>query len=141
MNAPRMLLLAAALLSLPRLAASAEDAIIYMWVNEDGVTTFSQTRPPEKGAIEIEKPMAPEPATAPPPPEARAAIANERFNENTRERNCDIGHRTMAALSAHKNIYLIGDDGLYHKISDARLAEEKAKAQAIIDDNCVSAIR
>lgn len=134
-----LLLIVLACASLP--AHAVEDDVIYMWTDENGVVNFSQTEPPRHSVVEIEKPMATRPATKSPPAAAREVIRNDEFNEETRQRNCRIGHRTRNALEAHKNIYLIHPDGLYHKITDERRTEEFAKAQAIIDQYCDESAR
>lgn len=132
----------------------------YTWVDENGVTNYSERNPQGYSAEYITKesrfgyqfqprdssaPAAPnqdvEEEASPEDQEIDAQIAEERARVNqdiaaAKSSNCQIGKRNLAQLEAYSRIKVKGDDGKERVLTDSEKAERIAKAKKTIRDNC-----
>jgi len=139
-------------------SVTAVGAEYYTWVDENGVTNYSQTKPPGYDARHVARKQGfGEQIIDDPPDESPAETNTSRApsdataadNANTRERqaliakiadtkrsNCEIGRRNLIKLEAFRRIRVSDDQGENRVISDAEKAAKIARAQQIIRENC-----
>lgn len=151
-----------ALAVFPVLQSVAAEAAYYMYRNDDGVLTFSQTAPRGVDYEAVTKPerpfgfprppraaAVPEPSesTGPQPlPESRepsearsgeiTAADIERDNDATVRRNCLKARQTLAQLLEYKQIIVQSDDGVWREISDDQREQELDEIRADITEWC-----
>lgn len=126
----------------------------YRWVDENGVTVYSQSPPPEGEATVIKPP--PPPATT--PDEAwkelnqkrlkledaredrqleRESTQQEAEKDEIRRKNCETARETLARLEGHPPRLVRTTSGEYKPINDeerqAMLEDARAKVQKYCD--------
>ena len=132
----------------------------YTWVDEDGVTNFSQRIPrgvdadfvSESRAFGIKKPMSQEddqPGSATDSETDQASGDDVEMDEERqavkdeivriRASNCDIGKRNLAKLQAYARIRVRSDDGGERVLADEEKQRRIRTAQKTIKDNCGAA--
>ncbi|HEB95109.1 MAG TPA: DUF4124 domain-containing protein [Sedimenticola thiotaurini] len=126
----------------------------YRWVDDNGVTHYSQTPPPDRPVTRI---------AAPPPPPARqvqkerdrldlqlqdAEIRKEKKQEQEQEqqkaadveaartRNCEAARRNLEILEGSPRRMIRMPSGEYRRLTAEEREEETLKAQARIDEFC-----
>lgn len=125
----------------------------YRWVDENGVTVYSQKPPPSGQATEIKPP--PPPATS--PEEAQSKLDEQRQKlEDLREdrelkkkesgekkaeakrkkSNCEAAQRNLAGLISRPHARQKGPDGEYHHIDEEARQEKITEAKKDIQENC-----
>lgn len=146
-------LLFAGLLSL---SATAQAAEYYTWIDENGVTNFSQRGPQSGDASVISKGSRPgqqtpadnarpkpipEPEPANPEVDPDTVIAEQRAAvaakiAEQKAANCEIGKRNLTSLEMYERIRVMGEDGKERLLSDAEKAERMATARQTIREYC-----
>lgn len=133
------------------LPAAAE---LYKWVDEKGVTHYSETPPPDANAKRIELPPA-APATKPESPERwkerelelrkrrlekeRAEEDEKAGSERSAERRREIclrARRALDVLEPGRPVYRVNERGERVYIDDAQRAAETDKWRKEADSNC-----
>ncbi len=135
------------------LACAPVAAKTYRWVDENGVTVYSQSPPPSGTATEIEPP--PPPAVSPEEAwrrlnvqrqmledlredrELEKRLAKEKKAEEERlKRNCEAARRNLAGYIARPHARQKGADGEYRYITEEERQERMRKAREQIKENC-----
>lgn len=132
---------------------SSATARTYRWVDEDGNTVYSQSRPPSGKATIIKPP--PPPAT--PPEETmkklqaqREAISGSGEKKNTsktkaeeeakkaeiKKKNCQISRKNLADIELHPRVRMKMPDGSYKQLSDEERQEHIDKIKKNIKTYC-----
>jgi hypothetical protein len=155
-----LVLIPTLLLMISSRAGQAWSEPYYTWVDEDGVTNFSQRIPrgvdadfvSESRAFGIKKPVSqqddpPGSATDSEAGQApgddvdmdkeRQAVKDEMAR--VRASNCDIGKRNLAKLQAYARIRVRGGDGGERVLTDEEKQRRIRSAQKTIKENCGSA--
>jgi hypothetical protein len=135
------------------LTAATTHAGMYRWVDEFGVTHYSQTPPPDQDADKI----APPPPPAVDPEEARrrldkqlqavddrredrelAAEEKRRQKEALQidQQNCANARANMEKLERSSNRLVKSPDGTYTRFSEEQRQQHIEKARTIIDKHC-----
>lgn len=138
------------LILLPLIGSSVASATMYRWVNEEGVTVYSQTPPPaEIETQEIAPP--PPPPTAPEPadagsepatfepataPAGTAAEQRKEAEERTR-RNCENSKKNLAILQSRDTRTVTLPDGTSQTLNADAREEMIRKAEAQVQEFCV----
>jgi hypothetical protein len=124
----------------------------YRWVDENGVTIYSQTPPPTGDATIIKPP----PPPASPPDEAmnnlkrrQAAIDTakkkkqggdkesvEAENAEIKKKNCEVSRKNLAEITRHPRVRMKMDDGSYKQLSDEERQAEIDKYNKDIEKFC-----
>jgi len=140
----------------------AMDEPYYTWVDEDGVTNFSQRNPRNVDADFISKSQvfgakqaparrgsrpgqipAVEPVAAPTPQKEEAvsqeAQAVKEEIARIRASNCSIGRKNLAKLEAYSRIRVSDDKGGERVLTDEEKQQRISAAQKTIKDNCGAA--
>ncbi len=125
----------------------------YRWVDDNGVTIYSQTPPPTGNATIIKPP--PSPAT--PPDEImqnlkrrQAAIDESKKRKNEtgekgsaearnveiKQQNCDTSRKNLAEITRHPRVRMKMDDGGYKQLSDQERQAEIDKYNQDIEKFC-----
>lgn len=143
---------AAALLA-AALVLPAAQATMYRWVDENGITVYSQT-PPEGDSVRIEKQAGPSAAeqeaartrledqikASSEAAEAAQTTAREEAakaeQEKRRGTNCEIARRNLQTLQDLGPRMLRTPEGEYIRPSEQDVAERTAKANAQIEEFC-----
>jgi len=125
----------------------------YRWVDENGVTHYTQTPPPDKSATRI---------PPPPPPSSDGQKAwdqlDRRWQENeirndarqkqeqkaaeeadvqaAREKNCQAARNNLEILQSTPRKLIRTPDGEYHRIDPAVRQEQIEKAEKMVQENC-----
>ncbi len=143
-------------------AGQTKDEPYYTWVDEDGVTNFSQRNPRHIDASYISKPQSfgvrktpSQRGTGPGQTsgsESDAERATERDEEMEREEqavreeiarvrasNCSIGKRNLARLQAYSRIRIRDSDGDERLLTDEEKQQRIENAQKTIKENCGAA--
>lgn len=125
----------------------------YRWVDENGVTIYSQT-PPPSGKITIIKP--PLPPAAPPEEimkdlkRRQAALdeakkkkeesgekeADEAKNAEIKKQNCKISRKNLADIERYPRVRMKMDDGSYKQLTDEERQAEIDKYTKDIEEYC-----
>ena len=128
----------------------------YTWVDDDGVTNYSQRDPEGYQAKYItesqrfgrEQFVPPPPAAASTPAatstgnvNADAAVADEKAViaqelAKVKQDNCRIGTQNLARLESYSRIKVREDNGEERFLNDEEKAERTDEARALIRDNC-----
>jgi len=143
-----LILMVAASLACASLAAKT-----YRWVDENGVTVYSQSPPPSGAATEIKPP--PPPAISPEEAwrklnaqkqrledlredrELKRQAVNEKKAEDDRlKRNCEAAKRNLAGYIARPHARQKGADGVYRYITEEARQERMKEAKEQIKENC-----
>ncbi|MFA7096117.1 MAG: DUF4124 domain-containing protein [Gammaproteobacteria bacterium] len=150
----KKILLAIALASIPLITPLRSAAAgLYKWVDEQGITHYSQ-EPPATGKVQKIKPP-------PPPPEnagkaierleaqrqelderraARLEAARERQeeakSEEIREAACRQARENLARLEAHNRIALRSPDGNYTYLDEEQRQQRIAEARDLVSNYC-----
>jgi len=129
-------------------------AEMYRWVDEDGVTVYSQRPPPDAPATTIAPP--------PKPSEAETMRAFERLKDQfvrdfdakeeekkqaedqakqakdqaMRDLNCTAARKNLETLQNLGARRLLTPDGEYRRLSDEERAKGIAEMRKAIEDNC-----
>ena len=125
----------------------------YRWVDENGVTIYSQSPPPSGDATVIKPP--PPPAT--PPEEAmkklkeqQAAIDKSRSKKNEadkkdgkeaknaeiKKQTCEASKKNLEQLELHPRVRMKMDDGSYKQLTDEERTAEIQEAKKGIEKYC-----
>jgi Domain of unknown function (DUF4124) len=125
----------------------------YRWVDENGTTIYSQSRPPSGKASIIKPP--PPPAT--PPEETikrlkkqREAIAESRKKKDAaskkdgdeakkaeiKKKNCEASKKNLADIELHPRVRMKLKDGSYKQLTDEERTEQIDKAKKGIETYC-----
>ncbi len=135
------------------LACSSVAAKTYRWVDENGVTVYSQSPPPSGAATEIKPP--PPPAISPEEAwrkldaqkqkledlredrELEKKAASEKKAEADRlKNNCEAAKRNLAGYIARPHARQKGADGEYRYITEEARQERMKQAKEQIKENC-----
>ena len=131
----------------------------YIWVDEDGVTNYSQRIPKgydseyvtESSKFGYNRPATQGPdtkgqdsddSTEGSTPEA-TDMSSERESvqheiARVKSSNCQVGKANLARLEAYARIRIRDDDGQEHVMTDDEKQERIRQAQATIRENCVN---
>ena len=128
---------------------------MYRWVDENGVTVYSQTPPPEKPSVRIAPP--------PPPPAQPAGAADsegleqkmQKFQDRQdlkkenaerqaeteriaqrREQECQAARNNLGILEGHPRKLIGTPDGQYHRLTDEERQAQIDKAKGLIEEYC-----
>jgi len=124
----------------------------YRWVDDNGVTVYSQTPPPTGNATIIKPP----PSPAAPPDEImknlkqrQAAIdATKKKNETgtketaearnaeIKQQNCATSRKNLAEITRHPRVRMKMDDGSYKQLNDQERQAEIDKYNKDIEKFC-----
>lgn len=117
-------------------------AQIHKWVDEDGVTHFSE-RPPKNTPTTVIKPKTghSEPVVygnvAPQPDDAEAAIPEGMVSETEyHKERCDVARQNLEALKRSGRIQVRGDDGKPHFLNEEEQRQRVLSNQQIADESC-----
>ena len=139
-------------------SVTAVSADYYTWVDENGVTNYAESKPPDYDARHVTRrqkfgeQIVDDPPDASPTQTSRsgepsdAAIADEANAKArraliakiaaTKRSNCEIGRRNLIQLEAYRRIRVSDDQGENRIISDDEKAAKIEQAREIIRDNC-----
>jgi len=124
----------------------------YRWVDENGVTTYSQTLPPSGNATIIKPP--PKPAAAPDEimknlKRRQTALDNARKKSETdnkeavdtknaerKKQNCEISRKNLAEITRRPRVRMKMDDGSYKQLSEEERQAEIDKYTKDIEKFC-----
>jgi hypothetical protein len=127
------------------LAPSAEATRFYKWVDEDGVTHYSDS-PPDHDRYERIDVREPRSQTLPDPAaegEAGATIAPDApplSEAEARALNCENARETLAALLAAEVVQMdLNDDGRLEILSEAQRQLQIRRFRAEVAEHCVDA--
>lgn len=143
-----------ALLGLALLAAPTAQAEMYRWVDQDGVTVYSEHPPPDAEATRIRKDSAPSSVDT-----NRALDRINRFNtqdfdrreeakkqaeeaaaaaEETagRKHNCEMARRNLETIQTLGARRLRMPNGEYRVVSDDDRARLESESRKLIQENC-----
>lgn len=151
-------------LSVFMIAASASASEYYTWVDENGVTNYSEKNPQGYDAQHVtpqsrfgyryqSRTLAPESDAGPAEEEAPTdpaemtdeqidqQIASERARidqeiARAKASNCKIGQRNLAQLEAYARVRVRDDDGQARVLTDSEKADRIAQARNTIRENC-----
>jgi len=142
------MLVVVALLVCPPLAAKT-----YRWVDENGVTVYSQKPPPAGPVTEIKPP--PPPAISPEEAQRRLDAQKQRIEDYREDqalekkaaskkkaeserlkRNCEAAKRNLAGLIARPHARRRGADGEYRYITEEARQKKMQEEKEHIQENC-----
>jgi Domain of unknown function (DUF4124) len=150
------------MLLLAGLALAALASGIYKWVDEKGVTHYSDAPPPTQKAQELPMPSAPPrvPLAAQPAgknwPEQELGFrkrhaerteaaqreeqqqAAARFDAALRKERCLLARQNLQVLQVQRAVYFINEKGEREFLDDERRAAEIERVKAQIATDCVS---
>jgi hypothetical protein len=146
-DAPRLALLIATCLLAP--AAPAE---VYKWIDDQGVTQYSQTPPPDNQYDAIN----PDPAPTPDPAdaerlraqrealEARGAERAKQHKESSksaeesakRKVECDVLRERLATLENNPRINTYGEGGQVERLTEDKRQADITQLRALIGKDC-----
>ena len=130
---------------------SAQAQPLYKWVDEKGVTQYSQSPPPEgtKGAAKMELRVSPQPSGAADDWKAKEMLSKQKkakdevVGERTRQQEAsmrrDRCHSAADRLGLYRSqvpVYRFNDKGERVYIEDAERPAEMARAQAEVEKYC-----
>ena len=126
----------------------------YRWVDENGQTVYSQSRPPS-GEVTIIKPPPPAPDSEPNETmnklkarldasdkakkkknDAKEKGDKEARNAEIRKKNCENAKSNLTSLEQHARVRMKMDDGNYKHLTDEERAAEVEKAKKAIEKYC-----
>ncbi len=127
----------------------------YRWVDENGVTIYSQSRPPSGTDATVIKTPPPAPASEPNETMKKLktrlnAIEESKKKENEtkekedkaaknaeiRKQNCEAAKKNLEALEQHARVRMKMDDGEYKQLTDEERTAQIEKAKEAIKKNC-----
>lgn len=147
-NALQNVLAAAVVLGLISAAAQAAERV-YKWVDENGVTHFSSTPPPEGAErVKINRAPRPSPSTA----EAAAAAAappgdlyadavqpdNSAIEAENARRQCEKGRNMIAQIEPRPRVFRVDADGTRTYLLDEERMELLDEARSLVAEYCDS---
>ncbi len=148
----RALAPAAALLALALGAGAAAGERVYKWVDEQGVTHYSQTPPAGVEATPLDVATgAPAGGAAgetleryrkvlAPPKPAQEKEAGRKVDPakeaEARARNCKVARERLAILTARSRILVLKPDGSSERLTEEQRQAEIKRMKAIIAANC-----
>jgi len=142
---------ASALLALALGAGAAAAERVYKWVDEQGVTHYSQTPPAgvratpldvatgapgggEEGGDPLERYRR---VLSPPKKPEKAADGIDPAKEaEARARNCKVARERLAVLTARSRILVLKPDGTSERLTEEQRQAEIKRMKAIIAANC-----
>ena len=157
LNGTRIAFIAIALLFSP---ASVHSAEYYTWVDENGVTNYSQRKPPDLETTHVTPTYTfgtsrarpePEPEVTTPDssaitsggeeidPDALVAEEREKYEAELAEErkvNCDLGKQNLARLQTYARIRVRGDDGSMRYLTDSEMQQKKKESREAIKIHC-----
>lgn len=126
----------------------------YRWVDENGQTVYSQSRPPS-GEVTIIKPPPPAPASEPnetmnklkarldasDKTKKKENDAKEKGdkvarNAEIKKKNCEKAKSNLTGLEQNARVRMKMDDGNYKHLTDEERAAEIEKAKKAIEQYC-----
>jgi hypothetical protein len=126
----------------------------YTWIDENGVTNYSQRNPQGYQAQRVSKthkfgervfleqrPPTSTQATAPAEVDPDALVADQVAAEarriaSTKRSNCEIGKKNLTNLQAFSRIRVTEDDGSVRILTPAEKAAKTETARQVIRENC-----
>lgn len=134
----------------------------YTWVDEDGVTNYSQRNPrnvdaafvsqsqpfgvkkgpPRRGSRPGQNPAGEDSANSAPEPDEEMDREERAIREEIariRASNCSIGKRTLAKLQAYSRIRVRDSDGGERILTEEEKQQRKESAERTIQENCGAA--
>jgi hypothetical protein len=136
-------------------ASGIAQAKVYKWVDENGVTQYTQYPPPEGSSSVVNVPTAPAPATAPAEQlrdlQDRLEALNKRQEEEARAQqeteeqhadreklaaDCQRVREELALVSNNPRLMEQGADGSRVRMTEERRQERIAHAQQQLQDHC-----
>lgn len=143
------------------LASPATDAQVYRWTDENGVTHFSQTPPPEGQEAEVRDVLEsdPEPGSGNAPAgidfdggadgggqELSAADLRRQELAQAREEKraqraelralCETSRSRLAQIEPSRRVFYINEEGQTVRMDDEERVSEVEELREFIDDNC-----
>ena len=116
--------------------AMAEERPYYMWVDDEGVPNFSQTRPRDRSSEEIAEPSLRFRERRPEEEKSVYVSPETKFQQDTRRINCDSGQKSLERLQRYKTIFFLGEDGFFTQLSEEEKQAKISEAEKDISDNC-----
>lgn len=142
----------AAIVLAPQNLSSAQDH--YTWIDEKGVTNYSQRNPQGYQAQRVSKthkfgeqvfleqrPTPPTQVAAPTEIDPDALVADQVAAEarriaRTKQSNCEIGKKNLTNLQAFSRIRVTEDDGTVRILTPAEKAAKTETARQVVRENC-----
>lgn len=135
-------LLAIALLTTGLTLPLMGSAQIYKWVDEDGITHFSE-RPPKNTPAALIKPKtghsepvfyggASSPAREPEPEIPEGMVTEAEYHQE----RCEVARQNLQALKNFGRVKVRRDDGEIHYLSEQEQQERVATNQQMADESC-----
>jgi hypothetical protein len=132
--------------------SAASQGEVYRWVNEEGVTVYSQL-PPPGGTTDVVKPPPPAPAgakTLPPVYEQLKALEDRKSERQAREKrqaelqqwhakrraNCETARRNLEILQGPTRRLISTQGTDYQRLSEERRQEMITEAKDQIEEFC-----
>lgn len=129
-------------------AFAVDERPYFMWADENGVLTFSQTMPRDRDVTQMTEPRelgrpGQQIATLEamiPLPDSREYQSTQidLLNGSARELNCLIGRRSLAQLNAFRNIFAQGPDGFWREVTPEQREQKVERSRQLIAENCDS---
>ena len=111
----------------------------YKWVDDKGVTHFSEKpvlgSDAKKMGTASKTAETPEPET-PAPTEGAAPPAQAAANQTGNDENCKIAQDRLKALQSGQRIRLVGPDGKFAYLDQNQIKEEVQKTQEVLNSSC-----
>lgn len=127
-------------------------AAMYKWVDDNGVTQYSQFPPPGRQAENLSPQRAPRPTgqnapaaeqpaqdaapQAPPGQQAAPDPAKAKAEAERRTKNCGIARANLEKLTTGGRLRLMGDDGVAYYPTEEERQARIAEAREQIDKFC-----
>ncbi len=128
-------------------------AAMYRWVDENGVTQYSQTPPPAQDADKLKPP--PPPAESPQEARRRLDLQLQQIDDRREDReladeerrrkeeerriarkNCDSARTNLENLQSASRRLVRMHDGSYKRLTEEERQERMQKAREQIETNC-----
>lgn len=137
------------------LAFPAAAAKVYKWVDDEGVTHYTEQAPADKEYEIVSTSGAPPSGAAKAKKqleEARAARDEKATKDldfaeqqkirdeeaRIRKENCENAKANLKTMQEHARIRILGDDGEFRYLSEEEKQQQEDRAKQIISDNCDS---
>ncbi|MEJ2565650.1 MAG: DUF4124 domain-containing protein [Gammaproteobacteria bacterium] len=133
------------------LAPLSAQAVFYKWVDENGVTQYTQSPPPSGGYQEMSSPPPPastseqQPAaTASPQQDSTSAPAKtpspdpqmQAKRQHALEQNCQIARQNLDLLENHARLRVKAADGSLRVMSEQEKQAKLEETRKMLDENC-----
>lgn len=125
------------------LAANIEAGDYYKWVDDKGVTHFSEKPAPGSDAKKIgtatkysESQANAEAAAKEAAAAEAAAAATQPVDNPQNAENCKVAQERLKSLRSGQRIRMVGADGKFSYLNENQIKEEMEKTQAVIISSC-----